>query len=1099
MPSRSLWILLSLAGLAALSLWWIRPVQTVTIRSKEVPRVSTETQFRGETQKLEPEQPIEAELQSGEGHRYEVDLEAGQYVHLVADQRGIDVAVCLIAPGGSQLAEVDSPNGDQGPEHVFEISETSGRFLVEIFADSAAHGGRYEVKLDAPRPATEADRQHVHAFRLFQEGEVLRRLKTADAGHQAVAKYEEALGLWRELADREWEAESLYRIGWVHHDLNESSEALAALQQALPLYQALGKRDEEGMTLTRYGMLELHNGHTEEAIELHRRAVEIHQQTGKMGLQASAFNSLGAAYDVAGEAQKALDVYRLGLERAQAAGDRPEEEASALRGIGEILIDQGKLEPAMDSLRQALAVYRLQRSQSDTIYTLTYTLSRMAAISQRLGRMEDALSQLQEALTLQQENGDREGEIVTLHSLGTVHLLRKENAKAAEAYTTALSLAKSTGSRLGEAMSLLNLGRYHMETGDPREALRLHDEAAALFQALDFRRGEVSNLYGAARALHALGEDIAALQRLGEIVDGIEALRAESENQDLRSAYFATKQHYFELYIDVLMRLHEQDPAGDYDTQALALNERRRARSLLETLAESKADYRSHADSESLAQVRRIQTRINAGEERLQHARGEGRDADVAKIEEKQRSLLVELADIESRIGGHGPTPQPLTVPEMQKLLGPWSLLLVYSLGEQRSFLWSLTSDGKLATQPLPPRESLEQAARQVRAAWSHRGGEHGAAGRVAIWLSQKILGPVAEKLGEKRLLIVADGALEALPFAALPDPRALTGTAEADAKADPLVVRNEVIHLPSMSTLATLRRERHRRATPPSWLGIIADPVFSADDPRLNGGRSEEALPLGSHGTDLSRSAEDLGIERFERLPFSRVEAESVAQLVPKGARRLALDFEANRELVESPELKRYRILHFATHGLLNAQHPELSGLVLSLVDAQGKPRDDGFLLAHEIARLNLPAQLVVLSACQTGLGNEVRGEGLISLTRSFMQAGAPRVVVSLWNVNDRATAELMKRFYRAMIDKGLPPSSALRCAQLSMRGEKDWASPFFWAPFIFQGEWRTKNAKGEPPIEKQAVPSRPPPVSDVDYPPPGSDGRPTCPDLHQ
>lgn len=1097
MSFRSLWVLLGLAGLAALvsfGLWRARATPPVAALQSKEEQVSKEIQFSGEVRRLEPEHPVEMALRGGEGHRYEVDLEAGQYLHLVADQRGIDIALRLRAPDGSQIAKVDSPNGDQGPEHLFEVLEISGRFLVEVFSEiPSARSGRYEVKLGAPRPASEVDRRHVRAFRLFQEGEDLRRKAEPEAGAQAATKYEEALGLWRELVNREWEAESLYRIGEVRQALNENPEALAALQEALPLFQALGKRDEEGMTLTRCGMIELRNGHTEDAIELHLRAIKIFQEINKEGLEASALNNLGAAYKVAGEVQEGLDAYRRGLQRARVAGDRAEEEASALRGIGEILIDQGKLEAARDSLRQAYEAFRQQGAPAGA----ASVLSRMAAVSQRLGRLDDALSQLQEALELQRRNRDKDGEIVTLNSLGTVHLLEGEIAQAGEFYSQALSLARNSGSSFGEAVSLLNLGRHRFYAGDHREALRLHDEAATQFQALGSRRGEVSTLYGSARALHSMGDFAAARQRLEQVVDGVEVLRVESENQDLRSSYFATKQHYFELYIDVLMHLHDQDPEAGYDAQALAANERRRARSLLEILAESKAKIRRDVDPELLAHLRQLQQRINAGEERLQRARGAGLDAKVAAIEEKQRALLVELADLDARIGGHDSKPEPLKVPEMQGMLGPWSLLLVYSLGEERSFLWSLTSDGKLASHTLPPREPLEEATRQVRTAWSRNGGEHSVGGRSAVQLSREILGPVADELGEKRLLIVADGALEALPFAALPDPRALSGNAGPHQAADPLMVRNEVVHLPSISTLATLRHGRRHQATPPSWLGIVADPVFSADDPRLNGAKPGGGELNGARAADLARAAEDLGIESFKRLPFTRVEAESVAQLVPKGARRVALDFEASRDLVEGHELKRYRVLHFATHGLLNAKHPELSGLVLSLVDSQGNLRDDGFLLAHEISRLDLPAQLVVLSACQTGLGSEVRGEGLISLTRSFMQAGTPRVVVSLWNVNDRATAELMKRFYRAMIDKGLPPSSALRCAQLSMRDEKDWSSPFFWAPFIFQGEWRTKNGAGGPPIEKQAVPSQPPPDPDIDYPPPGSGGRRPCPAL--
>src|SRR6185295_6052017 len=291
LSSRSPRVLLGLAGLVAIAAfgfwWWTRESPPAsTSPSKEVKQVSAEIQFSDEVRKLEPEQPVETALQGGQGDRYEVDLEAGQYVHLAADQRGIDVALRLRAPDGRQLAQVDSPNGDQGPEPLFEIPETSGRFRVEIFSEAPpARNGRYEIKLDALRPAGEDERKHVRAFRLFQEGEDLRRKQTTEASQQAVPKYEEALGLWRELADREWEAESLCRIGWVHQVLNENRAALAVFQEVLPLLQALGKRYEEGRTLLRCGMIELHNGRIQEAIELELRAHSILQGTGRLSLE----------------------------------------------------------------------------------------------------------------------------------------------------------------------------------------------------------------------------------------------------------------------------------------------------------------------------------------------------------------------------------------------------------------------------------------------------------------------------------------------------------------------------------------------------------------------------------------------------------------------------------------------------------------------------------------------------------------------------------------------------------------------------------------------------------------------------------------------
>jgi CHAT domain-containing protein len=165
--------------------------------------------------------------------------------------------------------------------------------------------------------------------------------------------------------------------------------------------------------------------------------------------------------------------------------------------------------------------------------------------------------------------------------------------------------------------------------------------------------------------------------------------------------------------------------------------------------------------------------------------------------------------------------------------------------------------------------------------------------------------------------------------------------------------------------------------------------------------------------------------------------------------------DFAASRAIATSPQLSQYRIVHFATHGILNSKNPELSGVVLSLVDDKGTV-ENGFLRLHDIFNLNLPAELVVLSACKTGLGQEVKGEGLVGLTRGFMYAGAPRVLVSLWNVDDEGTSELMSRFYKKMLQEGQKPTAALRAAQIEMLQETKWKAPYYWAAFVLQGEWK-------------------------------------------
>jgi CHAT domain-containing protein len=268
---------------------------------------------------------------------------------------------------------------------------------------------------------------------------------------------------------------------------------------------------------------------------------------------------------------------------------------------------------------------------------------------------------------------------------------------------------------------------------------------------------------------------------------------------------------------------------------------------------------------------------------------------------------------------------------------------------------------------------------------------------------------------------------------------------------------------LPSASVLAALRGEAARRQPTTKTLAVLADPVFRSDDARVkntlgarnatNGGATARIGP--SSNQPAERSARDSGLNGFVRLLFSRKEAERIISLVPAKSRLEALDFAASRATATDPRLGSYRILHFATHGLLNSKHPELTGLVFSLVDQEGQPQN-GFLRFHEIYNLNLNADLVVLSGCQTALGKEIKGEGLIGLTRGFMYAGAPRVVASLWRVEDRATAELMKRFYVAMLRDGMRPAAALRAAQISMLRERRWDDPRFWAAFALQGEWR-------------------------------------------
>jgi CHAT domain-containing protein len=226
----------------------------------------------------------------------------------------------------------------------------------------------------------------------------------------------------------------------------------------------------------------------------------------------------------------------------------------------------------------------------------------------------------------------------------------------------------------------------------------------------------------------------------------------------------------------------------------------------------------------------------------------------------------------------------------------------------------------------------------------------------------------------------------------------------------------------------------------------VLADPVFDATDPRLSTDGGKQAAVASGR-----RSASSLF-----RLPWSRREAEAIAAVVEStaaGRSLLALDFRASRETALSGELAGYRVVHFATHGILDSQTPALSGLMLSRVDEHGA-QQEGFLGLRDVYNLRLTADLAVLSGCETALGKHVRGEGLVGLTQGFLYAGARQVLASLWRIEDRATAELMSRFYRALLVEGLPPAAALRQAQLAIRADKRWRSPYYWSGFVLSGD---------------------------------------------
>ncbi|HBL62875.1 MAG TPA: hypothetical protein DDZ80_32250, partial [Cyanobacteria bacterium UBA8803] len=474
---------------------------------------------------------------------------------------------------------------------------------------------------------------------------------------------------------------------------------------------------------------------------------------------------------------------------------------------------------------------------------------------------------------------------------------------------------------------------------------------------------------------------------------------------------------------------------------------------LLELLTEANANIRQGVDPQLLAQERSLQQQLNdLDRRRYELTSSQYSETALNRIKQNIDNTLSQLKQLEAQIRVASPRyanlkyPQPLTLAEIQQqVLDDDTILLEYSLGPERSYLWAVTKN-TITSYQLPNQKEIEAAAQTFRVSLTQNST---ATLETGIPLSQILLTPVAAQLGQKRLLIVGDGVLQYIPFAALPLPSSPT---------TPLLVQNEIVTLPSASTIALQRQQLQNRSPAAKTLAVLANPVFSINDSRFTS-NSPQQTPETPDNYALNRAARNLGIGEnataFSPLPFTRTEAEKILALIPETQGLKALDFNASRTQATAPDLAQYQMVHFATHGFLDSVNPELSGLVLSLFNEKGESQD-GFLRLHDIFNLNLPAELVVLSACKTGLGENVKGEGIVGLTRGFMYAGARRVVVSLWSVNDLATSEVMSKFYQKMLEEGQNPVTALREAQLEMWNSAQWQSPYYWAAFTIQGDWR-------------------------------------------
>jgi tetratricopeptide (TPR) repeat protein len=756
----------------------------------------------------------------------------------------------------------------------------------------------------------------------------------------ALGHCEQALATRREMNDQRGEAETLNLIGNIQLALHGPQQALDYFQRALAIRRALGDQRGIAVSLGNLARLYIALGDIRKELEALREALPLAKAAGDKALELTLLNHLGNTQNRFGELENAADSFQQVISLSRALNDKLNE-AGALSNLGKLLYETGEKQRAMECLMEALPLHRTAGNRSAEAATLIT----LGGVWRSLGDFDKALSFSAEAVKLAKESGNRLMEVYALLAAGDANLSLGDYRKALDFHQQGLSLSRTLGNKREEAIAISRSAADWNRLNDLpqalehyRQAITLHRETGnrleLMFALLELSAVQINlgNFLAAADAcrdaldLSLIQKDresqAHALAMLGQIASrqgDFEQARDQSEramkliestaagvgSHEIRGSYLAFNHKLYRDYVELLMSQHRNNSSAGYDRQALQTAERARARALIAMLVESHADIRQGAISSLLEREKGLLKKLAVkAAEQNQPRQDNSRFATVSReIDE----LTIELELVRAQMATTSPRyaaltqPQPLSLSEIQQTVvaDPDTLLLEYALGEERGYLWAVTNNS-VTSHELPKRKAIERSAERLYALMTARNQRpkfESAAERqarvnkadaefqlAAAELSRIVLGPVANQLGKKRLLVVADGKLQYVPFAALPVPA--PERAKNPQSYKPLIAEHEVVHLPSASALAVLRRELKDRQPAPKTVAALADPVFDASDERVksslaNAQAAKDVARTRGELDELTRAIGDLGAEdvrgALARLPYTRQEAEAI------------------------------------------------------------------------------------------------------------------------------------------------------------------------------------------------------------------------------
>jgi CHAT domain-containing protein len=988
------------------------------------------------------------------------------------------VAICLLLPYHSGLqaqSDILSRDDDESARTVQERQEALS-LLLTAAAQARDRGdllaaarfmnraGRLQLALNSPQDGL-ATFQNTLALlnEIPDSSPKIDTLIGIGTAFLRLSKCDEARGFLKQAVDLSkygddvaGQAEALLVVSFCQN-AGDHAAAIETANQALTLWQSLNDKSGIARTYSAIGQYQLAQSNLIDATKSHEKALDLWRELNMPEGIGEALIHLGFIEYRKGVWQGVLSY----LSQAQTVIDGkadPYKMGQINGGLAEAFLESGMPEVGLAKAQEALEYYRNAHSRSG-VTGMKWDIGRAYYLQ---GEYPNALSTLEQALVDAEDIKNPTLAALCNDFLARTYLAMNRDVTALHHFQIALDSYRKIGDPMEAARTVALMGQVYQQQGNFQKASDSYQTALKTFQSLSDHINESATLFAIGRLKMAQNHLDEAEDHLKRSIAVTEGIRRVSTSTDLMAAFSATVHERYESYIECLMRKHQAQPSRSLDVRAFEASELARGRSLAEVLRATETNLLPGLEPQLAEQEKALRQSLRVKEDY--------RVALLSKAYKKEEldALQTELAGLNAQYKQVTESIRAL-YPAYDEIRRPasWSLgqiqqrvvsdddtvLLEYSLGTQASYAWVVTHN-LIKSFELPAETQINGAAQKVYALLTTGASAQNEKelAHATQELSQMVLLPVAAELNKRRVIVVSDGALNYIPFQMLP---ISVGVDE------PLVARTEVINAVSASILGQLRQETTRRQAPTRVLAAFGDPVFASNYAQRRGNANGQSIasvqPQESPRPalrDIEPAGDSSDPADLQPLFHSRRELANLREVAGPDS-VVITGFEATREKLAAIDLTGYGILHFATHGSLDSKHPERSGLFLSTVDRKGLPQN-GFVDLQDIYGLRAPVDLVVLSACRTGLGKDVRGEGLIGLTRGFMYAGASSVIASLWKVDDEATAELMKRFYANLLQRGMTPPAALRAAQNSIRQEPQWHSPYFWAAFTLQGEYQ-------------------------------------------